>query len=608
MRKIALFIAIAAAAIACKPAEQIVPEVKVNSTSEDLVIPTEGGEVQIAFEANVEWTATLDAASKDWCTLSPDKGSAGVAGVKLIASENATNDNRVATVTIKAQTASKTVSVTQLQKDALVVSVDKAFEIPADGGQVKFSVAHNVNLTVTPGADWIVQTKAMQDTEMVFDIAANTGAAREANIVVSSGDLKGEVVVKQEAWAPRFEVSAEELWLPVEGGSVVLTVDANIPFVVNMEENDWITVEEEDDVYTFTAFENTSFDHRVVAFVVVPEDEAYADYATTVYVFQNGHASRLWTVNPAEEYEGYDPAKKVRLAMMDDYLVVANTSKLFLIDPASGEMVSVADMPGGSFESFCVDDAGNVIVATDAPIGGTMTIYNITTDENPELVKINEWNTGNYYGTNFGILRVKGNIKEDAVMSAIVTAGAGGAVLMWMFEDGVCSTWYYTNPPYEVSSVDFGCAAPLGTTFEDGFLYLGYGGDYNIKYLANPILDNKTNTWVNSYTTGYSWMENMNCISTAEFGGKKYAAFTAGCHFSYDDAEAILLDITDPTDAKLVYSYAGTNDVTRNDDWTNQKWTGLGTFSDILLIPTENSLVMVYIDSNFGAMSCIEIR
>ena len=121
MKKIALMLAIAAAAIACKPEEQITPEVTVNSDAAALVIEQEGGEVLIDFDANVEWTAAFKGAA-DWCTLSPASGAAGPNKVKVIAVENETNDNRTVTVVITAQTAVKEVVVTQLQKDALVIS------------------------------------------------------------------------------------------------------------------------------------------------------------------------------------------------------------------------------------------------------------------------------------------------------------------------------------------------------------------------------------------------------------------------------------------------------------------------------------------------------
>jgi hypothetical protein len=103
-------------------------------------------------------------------------------------------------------------------------------------------------------------------------------------------------------------------------------------------------------------------------------------------------------------------------------------------------------------------------------------------------------------------------------------------------------------------------------------------------------------------------MENFNSICTAEWNGHKYAAICMSCHFNYDDADAVLLNVDDPAAAQHVYTYSGTPDVERAEDWTNLNWTGLGTYSDVLLVPNGDSLLMVYVDSNYGALACVAIK
>lgn len=612
MKRIALFIAIAIAAIACKPEEQIVPEVTVHTDEATLVIPTEGGDVQIAFDANVEWTASLkEATAADWCTITPSSGAAGSTSLKVIALENTTNDNRVVTVVITAQTAKKEVKVTQLQKDALVLSGEKTFEVAADGGQVKFAVNHNIAVEAKADADWLVlaATRAMQTSEFAFNVAANTGAARTAKITVTAGDLKDEITVNQAAWVPVFEVSpAEDQWIAVEGGAVSITVNANVEYTVTTDENNWLTVTNEGGVYTFTAGANEAFDYRAVGVYVTPVDEAYVESAKAFYVFQNGRAAKLWTKNPAADFEGYDATQKVRLANYGEYILVANTNKVYAVNPADGTVAAKYDLPEGvTAQSFCTDDAGNIIFSAEAGVGADLNIYTIADLSNPAPELVASYNTGNYYGTDTGNIRVKGNIKDDAVITATVSDGAGGAVIMWEVVDGVCSTWYWTSVPYAGSLTSYACAAPVGTSFADGLFYIGYGGDYNLKYAANLTMDGASE-WATSYVTGSSWMENYNCIATAEWNGTKYAAIVAGCHFNYDDADAILLNVNDPATAQHVYTAAGTYDVIRDEAWANTQFTYGGTYSDVLLVPTADALLMVYIDTNFGSMACVAIK
>ena len=614
MKRIALFIAIAIAAIACKPEEQIVPEVTVHTDEATLVIPTEGGDVQIAFDANVEWTAALkEATAADWCTITPSSGAAGSTSLKVIALENTTNDNRVVTVVITAQTAKKEVKVTQLQKDALVLSGEKTFEVAADGGQVKFAVNHNIAVEAKADADWLVQaaTRAMQTSEFTFGVAANTGAARTAKITVTAGDLKEELTVNQAAWAPVFEVApAEDQWIAVEGGSVSITVDANVEYTVTTDENDWLTVTNEGGVYTFTAAANEGFDYRSTGGYVTPKDEAYVESAKAFYVFQNGRAAKLWAKHPAEDYEGYDASQRVKLAKYGDYILLANTTKIYVLNPADGSVVNTIDVPAGmAAHNVLVDDAGNVLFGADALDGaGDVTLYYVADPFNPEPEQLISWNAGNYYCVGAGNIRVKGNVKDDAVITAVVTDGAGGACLAWEVVDGVIGDWKWTNPPYTNWNVPSLCFAPIGATMADGFFYIGYGGDYNLYYTDSFVAGGGT-PWAVSYVTGSSWMENYNCIATAEWNGNKYAAVVAGCHFDYDAADVFLLNVNNPAAAEHVYTHHGDGDA--DWDWTagvNPNWTGLGTYSDVLLVPTADALLMVYVDSNYGAMACVAIK
>ena len=614
MKRIALFIAIAIAAIACKPEEQIVPEVTVHTDEATLVIPTEGGDVQIAFDANVEWTASLkEATAADWCTITPSAGEAGSTSLKVIALENTTNDNRVVTVVITAQTAKKEVKVTQLQKDALVLSGEKTFEVAADGGQVKFAVNHNIAVEAKADADWLVQaaTRAMQTSEFTFDVAANTGAARTAKITVTAGDLKEELTVNQAAWAPVFEVApAEDQWIAVEGGSVSITVDANVEYTVTTDENDWLTVTNEGGVYTFAAAANEGFDYRSTGVYVTPKDEAYVESAKAFYVFQNGRAAKLWAKHPAEDYEGYDASQRVKLAKYGEYILLANTTKIYVLEPADGSVVNTIDVPAGmAAHNVLVDDAGNVLFGADALDGaGDVTLYYVADPFNPAPEQLISWNAGNYYCVGAGNIRVKGNVKDDAVITAVVTDGAGGACIAWEVVDGVIGDWKWTNPPYTNWNVPSLCFAPIGATMADGFFYIGYGGDYNLYYTDSFVAGGGT-PWAVSYVTGSSWMENYNCIATAEWNGNKYAAVVAGCHFDYDAADVFLLNVNNPAAAEHVYTHHGDGDA--DWDWTagvNPNWTGLGTYSDVLLVPTADALLMVYVDSNYGAMACVAIK
>lgn len=612
MKKILVFAAFAAVVLACKP--EIIPEVTVSTPSESLVVPSAGGSVTLTFDTNVEWTASLkETAASSWCTITPASGSAGTCSVKIVALENKEYDARTATVVITAGSVTDEAVITQLQKDAVQMAGEKTFNVTADGGEVRFAVSHNISFETSADVDWLTDaaTKAMQDSEVVFIAAPNKGDERVGKITVSSTAGSDVITVTQAAFVPEFKVEPEgDIWLATKGGEASLTITANVEYSVTPDPDakaDWLTITQEKGKCTFKAIANESYAVRSVLVSLVPVEKKYEEMAKAIYVFQNGRATAMWHKNPAS-LDGYNTAKNARLAFYGGAIVLANTNKAFLLNPKDGAVAGSFDIPGFEANSACVDDAGNIILANDAFYGGTVGVYTIADPAKPSPVKLTEWNTANYYGYNAGNLRVKGNIKKDAVMALTVSGGAGGAVILWQIENGVCSDWKWVNVPYEVSEVKYGCALPLGTKISDGLLYAGYGGDYNIKYLASPALNSSANAWVTSYVTGYSWMENVNCLATCEHNGKKYAAFTAGCHFNYDDAEAILLDITDPAKAEFIYSYSASYDVERDDKWQNLQFTAAGTFSDILLASTKEGLIMAYVDSNFGSMACVVLN
>lgn len=734
MKKIALFFAIAIAAVSCAPEEVIIPELTVLADSEELVVTPEEGTLPIAFKTNVDWTAKIkESDTEPWCVVTPSKGKAGDNTLNLIYIENKSTDNRSATLVFKAMDQIKEIVVTQLQKDVLVLTADREYDVPYQGQNLDFKVTHNLDLKVRSDVEWIteVESKALQDVDLTFAVAPNTGEARTGKITFTAGPFKEEIIVNQAAWVLEFDVTpSEDKAFAPEGGVHKVTVASNVDYYVNMEENDWLTMTEADGEYTFTAVpndgmsardvdvvispksakyissaktinmsqkaagakldisesekritclaqtfeltvdanveyemsykkvvdgeyvdlteadkwlthvvsgntykftapENPTWEERSVVLVFSPKDAAYSDMTKAVVVYQYGHAFRMWMKQLAA-IEGYDSSQKVRLALYGDKLLLANTTKVYLIDPATGEVESTVSMPAGvNAQSVLVDDAGNVMIAADALFDSErddveLVLYHLPDPMNPVPEVVFSYNIGNYYGSQTGNVRVKGDITKNAVITAVVSDGQDGenpedgAVLMWEIKDGVCSEWSWTNAPYTAWGIESLCAYPAGNTLSDGLFYIGYGGDYNLKYASDivmkPVLGDDGNyvestDWTTSYVTGSSWQENYNCISTAEWKGKAYAAIMMGCHvnFDYDDADMLLLNIDDPAAASHVYTYSGTYDVERDDAWANMWWTNMGAFSDILLIPTEEALLMIGADSNFGTLACVAI-
>lgn len=497
------------------------------------------------------------------------------------------------------------------------------FTLPLAGTEdMSFKVEFNANVDWTAAlketTEWCTVTPASgvagDAAVTVIALENPTEEERTVTLVITAGSAVEEIVLTQEAvFIPRLSTEpADGVNIAQAGGSASVEVKTNVEYTVTPDaEATWLTVSQEGDVVTFTATANEDFAARGanVAFTT-----AHEGVAANVYVYQEGRATKLWSMHVAD-LEGYDASQKVRLVKYGDLLGVANTTKVYALNPLTGEVQMTINMPEGyAAHNVLVDDAGNFLIASDVIGTGDLALFYIADPFNPAPELIFTYNSGNYYSAETGNIRVKGNIKENAVITAVASDGAGGAVLMWEVVDGVCSDWSWTAPPYTAWSVASICAAPAGNTLADGLFYIGYGGDYNLHYVKD-VTKGGASAWAPTYVTGSSWMENYNCISTAEWNGTKYAAICAGCHFNYDDADAVLLNVNDPAAAQHVYTYAGTADVDRDENWANLNWTPYSSggqtsapYSDILLIPTDEAIVMVYIDAAYGAMACVAVK
>ncbi len=156
MKKIALFLSIVVAAVACEQAEVVTPP-EVDFANPDVVIPFQGSEdapVTINFNANVDWTAQLDN-TYDWISIAPASGKAGEAAIEVIASENESEDQRTAVVIVKAGVT--VLSFDIVQNGVPAVAVDPvSVSFTTSGGTQDVTVNANVEYVLSvPENDWL---------------------------------------------------------------------------------------------------------------------------------------------------------------------------------------------------------------------------------------------------------------------------------------------------------------------------------------------------------------------------------------------------------------------------------------------------------------------
>ena len=180
---------------------QTTPTIEIATTENTSpVLSQTSGSAQLSFKASGDWTATC---SESWIKVSQASGKAGNVTITISASDNDTYDDRKGTVTISIGSVSKTINVSQVQKDAIVLALQD-YNIEATTKELDFEVETNVSLAVTISEDassWITQatTRALHTESLHFDIAPNTTTeAREGTITISGGSVTQTIKVKQD--------------------------------------------------------------------------------------------------------------------------------------------------------------------------------------------------------------------------------------------------------------------------------------------------------------------------------------------------------------------------------------------------------------------------
>ena len=242
----------------------------------------DGGAATVAFTTNANWSAKVVESGATWCTVSPASGGSGSHTLTINTSKNDTPDSRTATVQLIAGTVTKTINITQKQKDALTVTSAK-FNVPAEGGNIDIEAKANVELSYTIEGDaknWIsyVETKALKTSHLIFKVSANENTeAREGKITVSGGGISETITVAQAAKVPaEFKISQTEVEVGSEKSTFEITITSSIGYQVKPEA-DWIkqtASSGEGGVYThtFEVAENGSSDARE-GIIVVCNDE-----------------------------------------------------------------------------------------------------------------------------------------------------------------------------------------------------------------------------------------------------------------------------------------------------------------------------------------------
>ena len=223
--------------------EEAGPDTFELGSSPTVVIPAKGGRTAVTFEASGKWTATVSAEGSGWLTVSPESGDKTVTGANLSAKANLGTDERAATVEFRCGSASVTVSVTQLPKDALVLS-PSTVSVGEEGGEFSIETTGNVSLNVSIADDWVHMSNTRAMTSKTYTFIADSNWAyeeRNTTITFTGGSITQTITVTQSGKKGFSAEFKPEYTISARAQTLVLKAMANTGVRVEPQA-DWIHV------------------------------------------------------------------------------------------------------------------------------------------------------------------------------------------------------------------------------------------------------------------------------------------------------------------------------------------------------------------------------
>lgn len=226
--------------------EPTIDEITISSEN-SFNFTSDKGEKSLSFSTNKNWIITVSNTinGESWCSVTSISGKAGSNNVQIRVTENTGYDDRNVSLTIQVGSVTKTIIVTQKQKDALTLTTDK-FEVGKTGGtinvEVKSNIIYEVNIPET-SKSWIKQsakTRGLTTKNLTFDIAANEEyEKREGKIIIQSGKLSETVHVYQTGEGILL-LTKNEYPVSDKGKTIAVEIKSNFDFDVQMPNVDWV--------------------------------------------------------------------------------------------------------------------------------------------------------------------------------------------------------------------------------------------------------------------------------------------------------------------------------------------------------------------------------
>lgn len=175
------------------------PFIRVNE--KEFVVASEGNSIKVEVESNIDYQIVMP--SDKWISNTSNNGTS----CQFMIDANKEYDNRSTTIIFKNDEygKSETVNITQLQKDAIILSGSKEVEVDTEGGTFTIELKANVEYNISISDSWITETetRALVNYSHTYSVSAIPEGTEirtaTINITDAANSISETVTVKQEA-------------------------------------------------------------------------------------------------------------------------------------------------------------------------------------------------------------------------------------------------------------------------------------------------------------------------------------------------------------------------------------------------------------------------
>ncbi len=220
-------------------------------------VPMEGGNVEVKLKSNVKYEVVIPS-DCDWLSIAPEAAKSRAleeSTFTLVAKENTSYKERTAIITVTSKDTGISSKITVRQPFNPVFKADNnVFEVAMEGGIVTINMESNVTYDVVIPDDckWVTRTKASNTkattTSAVTLSVAENKSYKERNVVITIGNEEAQKAgaIKEpikiyinQSFTTTLKVEKPEIEVPMEGNTVSVNVESNVPYEVNIP-CDWI--------------------------------------------------------------------------------------------------------------------------------------------------------------------------------------------------------------------------------------------------------------------------------------------------------------------------------------------------------------------------------